>query len=397
MTAKTKDRFKEFGIPPDAFESGKPVEAQVLLYDLEQLRDLLTPGLDEGTRTAVVDALFDGIEATSEEDQLLQRARRFVFGEGELSAEDREAVTVTFPLAMEVFLAPEPMVVKDKWDISTTDGTMRVVDISDLTIEQGGYIVCSGTPLSFTCKTLTRTGNTGTNMADFNILGRTPATPSTPAPPGEATQAAKGKNGECSSAGIAGSGGQRGTSGARGTPGTPGTRGRDGIPSQETSIYILEKMTADKLTFFTQSGPGGQGGDGGPGGKGQQGGNGGDGRTCGCTGNGGGPGADGGQGGDGGAAGHGGNGVDAVANIYVQVPTQDDVPKVTQLSQLAPPGNAGNPGPGGAGGAGGSGGSGGKHNSGGGRGGTGGPGAYGAQGSPGTASGRAAQVIVQKR
>lgn len=389
-----QERFTEFGIPPDAFKSGKPVETTIIVYDIKQLKDLLDHGFNEAGRQAHVEALFDGID-TSADGGLMHRVHRSICGNDELSQEDRDVVDPVFPLQMSVYLAPEPRVVNSRWDISTPDGSLRVVELTDLRIEQGGYIVCSATPLSFTCNTLTRTGSTGTNAADFNILGVTPPQPKTPDTPGAATQAAKGKNGECSSGGIAGSGGQRGTDGKTGTDGPDGTRGSNGKASQQATIVIMKTLTAGKLTIFTQSGPGGRGGDGGQAGKGQQGGAGGDGVSCGCTGNGGGPGADGGRGGQGGRAGDGGNGVDAAMNIVVKVPQQADVDKVDWTPESAPPGNPGEPGPGGDGGDGGGGGGGGKHNSGGGTGGTAGPGPRGKQGDPGTISGKAAKVDVK--
>jgi hypothetical protein len=395
MTTLLDDRFTKFGITPEAIQSGQPIQTSVMVYDIHQLRELLDHGLSDADRQAHVDALFQDVDAAGEDQELLQRVQSFVQGAGDLSTEDHEAVAPSFPLRANVFLASGPKTINSEWDISTPDGSYQIIEITDLTIEQGGYIVCRSTPLSFTCNTLTRTGNSGTNMSDFNILGRTPPTPPTPPPPGTAGQASKGKDGECSSAGIAGSGGQRGTDGFPGTPGTPGSPAANGTPSQPATIAITNTLTADRLTVFTQSGPGGQGGNGGAGGKGQQGGNGGDGVSCGCTGNGGGPGANGGQGGVGGAAGDGGNAVDAAGNVVVKVPSTSDIGKVLPASVPAPPGNPGMPGPGGDGGGGGGGGSGGKHNSGGGNGGSGGPGGTGAQGRAGTVSGKAAQVIVQ--
>jgi hypothetical protein len=390
----SQERFTEFGIPPEAFKSGKPVETTIIVYDLKQLKDLLNHGFDDAGRQAHIEALFDGID-TSGDDGLMDRVHRHIYGNEELSQEDRDVVEPALPLPMTVFLAAEPYTVKGKWDISTPDGTLRVVEVTELTIEQGGYIVCSATPLSFTCDTVIRKGNTGSNNADFNILGATPPQPRTPDTPKTADQASKGKDGECSSGGIAGSGGQRGSDGGTGTHGTEGTRGSNGKPSQQATIVIQKALTADKLTIFTQSGPGGRGGDGGQGGKGQQGGKGGDGVSCGCTGNGGGPGANGGKGGDGGRAGNGGDGVDAAANIVVKVPHQADVNKVEPTYASAPPGEPGAPGPGGDGGAGGSGGGGGKHNNGGGPGGGANPGERGGQGDAGKTTGKPAKVDVK--
>ena len=57
----SQERFTEFGIPPEAFKSGKPVETTIIVYDLKQLKDLLDHGFDDGGRQAHIEALFDGI------------------------------------------------------------------------------------------------------------------------------------------------------------------------------------------------------------------------------------------------------------------------------------------------------------------------------------------------
>jgi hypothetical protein len=391
------DPFSQFGVPPSVI-GPDGLETTLEVYDVEQLATLVDLDLDTAGREAHFDALLDGIDTSDADpsEAMVHRLGAFVMGNGKLSDEDRAEFAPVFPLPVTTFLATDPTVINSAWDLSTPDGSLRVVNITDLIINQGGYIICKSTPLSFTCTTLTRNGNSGGAAADFNILGTIGATPGTPATPTAATQAAPGAPGDCSSGGIAGPGGGNGTQGAQGTAGTGGGPGAPGTPSQQATIAITTTLTApNQLRIFTQSGPGGQGGNGGQGGTGQQGGNGGNGVTCGCTGNSGGAGASGGQGGPGGVAGNGGNGVNAAGNIVVKVPHSSDVGNVVTNSAQAPPGGPGSPGPGGAGGAGGSGGSGGKHNDGGGNGGTGGPGAVGGQGSGGTVSGNPAQITVQ--
>ena len=399
----TIDQLQAHGIPVTAPANGGPVETKTVVHDVDQLRSLLDLGLDQQGRQAHYEALFNGIEPAATGGQaaaadggapLPQRIAAHVVGNADLSDEDRAAIAPAFPLTAHVTAAPGPITVNSKYDLSTPDGSVRIVSFTDVTLEQGGYFVCESTPLSFTCTTLTRIGTSGSSAADFNILGKTGATPATPPTPGAAGQAAPGAPGECSSAGIAGQGGGNGSSGAAGTPGTAGTNGVPGTPSMQATITIKNALTASELIVYSQSGPGGQGGIGGAGGLGQQGGNGGNGTTCGCTGNGGGSGGDGGTGGAGGAAGNGGNGVNAAGNVVIRVPTQSCVAKVRHTTEPAPPGAAGQPGPGGAGGAGGTGGGGGKNNVGGGSGGHGNPGATGSQGQPGTVSGNAAQITV---
>jgi hypothetical protein len=389
-------QLEQHGVPVSA--TSGPLETRIVVYDVDQLRSLLDHGLDEHGRRTHYQALFDGIATPDDAGaKLAQRVAAHVIGNTELSAQDRTDTAPVFPLTVHVSAGATPLVVNSRYDLSTPDGSPRIVSFSDVTLEQGGYFVCQGTPLAFTCDTLTRTGNSGSSAADFNILGRTGATPATPPVPGGASQAAGGYPGECSSAGIAGHGGGPGNPGAAGTPGTAGSPGSPGTPSMQATITIQQTLTVPAgatLTVYSQSGPGGRGGDGGQGGPGQQGGNGGNGVTCGCTGNAGGSGGDGGNGGPGGAAGNGGNGVDAAGNVVIKVPTQADVAKVSYTTAPAPPGAPGMPGPGGTPGSGGNGGSGGKGNSGGSGGGTGSYGATGPQGQPGTVTGKAAQITV---
>lgn len=395
----TIDRLEAHGIPVTAMARGGVAETKTVVHDVDQLHSLLDLGLDQQGRQAHYEALFGGTEpaaAGGEADDggaaLSQRIAAHVIGNASLSDADRAAIAPAFPLTVHVTAAAAPLTVNSRYDLSTPDGSQRIVSFTDVTLEQGGYFVCEGTPLSFTCNTLTRTGNSGSTAADFNILGKTGGTPPTPQARGAATQAGAGFNGECSSAGIAGHGGGPGNPGGPGAAGTAGAPAGLSTASMPTTITIQQALN-DPITVFSQSGPGGRGGDGGAGGPGQQGGNGGSGVTCDCTGNAGGQGGDGGPGGVGGAAGNGGNGVDA-GNIVIKVPHQPDVAKVQHTAVPAPPGAPGQPGPGGPGGAGGSGGNGGKNNMGGGNGGSGAPGATGAQGQPGTVTGKAAQITV---
>ena len=389
----TIDQLAANGIPVTAPAGGGPVETKTVVHNVDQLRSLLDVGLDQQGRQTHYEALFNGIQPAATGAQataadggapLSQRIAAHVVGNADLSDEDQAAIAPAFPLTAHVTAAPGPITVNSRYDLSTPDGSVRIVSFTDVTLEQGGYFVCESTPLTFTCKTLTRIGTSGSSAADFNILGKTGATPATPPTPAAPGQAAAGTPGECSSAGIAGRGGGNGNPGAAGTPGTAGTTGIPGTPSMQATIIIQKTLTASPLTVYSQSGPGGQGGNGGAGGPGQQGGNGGNGATCDCTGNGGGSGGDGGTGGVGGAAGNGGNGVNAAGNVVIKVPTASDVAKVQHTTEPTPPGAAGQPGPGGAGGAGGFGGSAGKNNGGGAHGGSGPSGATGSQGQPGT-------------
>ena len=343
----TIDRLEAHGIPVTAMAGGGLVETKTVVHDVDQLRSLLDLGLDQQGRQAHYGAMFDGIEAAAKGGTaeaaddggatLSHRIAAHVVGNAGLSDEDRAAIAPAFPLTAHVTAAPGPVTVSSRYDLSTPDGSVRIVSFTDVTLEQGGYFVCWSTPLTFTCQTLTRNGNSGSSAADFNILGKTGVTPPTPPTPAAAGQAAPGAPGQCSSAGIAGPGGGPGNPGAAGTPGTAGSPGSPGTSSMQATITIQRTLTASQLTVYSQSGPGGQGGNGGAGGPGQQGGNGGNGVTCDCTGNAGGPGGDGGTGGPGGAAGNGGNGADAAGNVVIRVPSNPDVAKVQYTTEPAPP------------------------------------------------------------
>ena len=131
------------------------------------------------------------------------------------------------------------------------------MSFSDVTMEQGGYFVCESTPLIFTCNTLTRTGNSGTGAADFNILGRAGAPrppPRRPAPPPGRRRV----GGECSSACIA----------RRSRPGNPGS-GNPGAgspaarlrePGHDHDPEGADPQPAHHLLAIRTGGTGGNGG-----------------------------------------------------------------------------------------------------------------------------------------
>lgn len=407
----TISQLEAHGIPVTATGTG-PLETTAVVDNVDQLHSLLDLGLDEQGRQAHYQALFSGIQpadpgsgpAAAADDggaSLADRITAHVIGNRELSADDRAEIAPVFPLTVQVAAAAGPLTVSSMYDLSTPDGSPRIASFTDVTLLQGGYFVCAGTPLIFTCDTLTRTGNSGGPAADFNITGKMGATPPTPPVPGSASQAAAGALGECSNPGVAGPGGQPGSPGAAGTPGTAGAPGNPGTPSMQATITIRQTLTitphsATALTIHSVSGLGGPGGNGGPGGEGQQGGDGGNGVSCDCTGNSGGQAGNGGPGGTGGAAGNGGNGANAAGNVVIRVPSRADIAKVSFATTPASPGAPGEPGPGGPGAAPGTPGSGGKNMSGGFEGETGSPGAAGAQGQPGTATGKPAEITVTR-
>jgi len=220
---------------------GGLVGTKTVVHDVDQLRSLLDLSLNQQGRQAHYGAMFDGIEAATGGEAaaagdggatLSHRVAAYVAGNAGLSDEDRAAIPPAFPLTAHVTAAPGPITVSSRYDLSTPDGSVRIASFTDVTLEQGGYFVCESTPLTFTCQTLTRNGNSGSSAADFNILGKAAITPT----PAAAGQAAPGAPGEWSSVGIAGNGGGPGNPGAGGTPGTAGTNGSPGTPSIQATI-----------------------------------------------------------------------------------------------------------------------------------------------------------------
>jgi hypothetical protein len=393
----------EFGVPESASDDGV-LQTTIRLNNTAQLRQLLDIGLLPERRAEHADALLDGIAAPDEYPHvaLLHRLMRNAVGNDELSEVDRADLAAAFPLTANIHTqsaTAAPMTVNYVWDVSTSDGTAKVIDLPNgIVLQDGGCIVARSTPLLFSCSSLVRTGAPPAGYSgDFNILGTKGAPVPTPPTPGAVGQAQSGAPGECSSNGIAGNGGGNGTTGQQGTTGTTGGTGNPGIASSSATITIqtaldLSGGAATHLLVATQSGPGGDGRDGGQGSPGQQGGNGGNGQTCGCTGNGGGWAAPGGKGGTGGRAGDGGNGVDAAGNITVYVPVSVSTTVVQAIPLPAIPGQPGAPGGPGQGGAAGTPGAAGKLSSPGGTADTGSPGDPGGPGSPGTIAGKPATV-----
>ena len=358
------------GTASDGTASDGTVQTRINLHNATQLKDLLDIGLSPEQRSQHADALLDGITVPGGQPgvPLLHRLIRHVIGNDELSDEDRAQLAPALPITAHVTTwappgeptkgaggtKPTTLQVDYVWDVSTPDGSLKVIDLPNgIELLDGGCIVARSTPLHFTCTSLMREGAPPAGYGDFNILGATGAPVPTPPTPPPAAQAAAGAPGQCSSVGIAGEGGGPGSPGLpQLTAGAAGLAGNNGIASAIATISITGSLgfrvaPKQQLVVATQSGPGGQGGDGGQGGPGQQGGNGGNGATCDCTGNNGGAAGPGGKGGTGGRAGDGGHGTAAVGNIAVLLPKGTSTSVVQAVSTPAPPGQPGNPGPGG--------------------------------------------------
>lgn len=396
MAATFAERVAKFGLGDPALWPGETIDAQITVQDVDHLKDILDSGMSAAERRAHAHAMFDGVtQGSDSESGLLRRVYEYVYGDSELSDEDRELVRAAFPLEVRVVAAPDKTITTP-W-VFGPSGSPVVMILGTLTINQGGCIVIGNTVLNLTMDNLIRNGTTGVpGYYDFNILGVDGQAGSNGAQPDAPGQAQNGAPGLCSSAGIAGKGGGNGKTGATGTVGGTGGEGPDGLPSLPATITIKFTIggSAPQIMIATRSGAGGAGGQGGTGAQGGKGGNGGNGVTCGCTGNSGGTGGQGGKGGAGGVGGPGGNGVDAVGNVVVNVPAAY-ASKISPVELVAGAGAGGGAGSGGPGGAGGNASSGGKHNNGGSAGGKGGPGGPGSPGRRGIRPGRPATITVQ--
>src|SRR5580704_8110090 len=107
------------GIPVTTAANGGPVETKTVVQNVDQLRSLLDVGLDQQGRQAHFNALFNGIAPATN-------------GQAAASA-------TAFPLTVSVTAAAGPLTVSSKYDLSTTDGSTRVVTFTDVVLEQGGY------------------------------------------------------------------------------------------------------------------------------------------------------------------------------------------------------------------------------------------------------------------
>ncbi len=243
--------LSSLGVPEGTGVGDGTVQTRISLHNETQLKDLLDNGLSPQQRAQHAGALLDGITAPAGQPHvpLLHALIRHVVGNDELSAADRAQLAPAFPITAHVLTqqpAAAPMQVNDVWDVSTPDGTLKVIDLpGGIELQDGGCIVARPTPLHFTCSSFTRTGSPPAGYSgDFNILGSTGApAPAPPVPPAPAAQAPNGAPGECSSAGIAGSGGQPGASGQPGAAGAAGLPGNNGIASAITTITITGKLT----------------------------------------------------------------------------------------------------------------------------------------------------------
>jgi hypothetical protein len=272
------------GTASDGTASDGTVQTRINLHNETQLKDLLDIGLTPEQRSQHADALLDGITVPAGQPgvPLLHRLIRHVVGNDELSDEDRAQLAPALPITAHVITQklaaepakgpgggtkPAPMQVDSVWDVSTPDGSLKVIDLPNgIELLPGGCIVARSTPLHFTCTSLLREGAPPAGYGDFNILGATGAAVPTPPIPPPAAQAAAGAPGQCSSVGIAGEGGGPGSPGLQsGTAGAPGLVGNNGIASAIATISITGSLgfrvtPKEQLVVATQSGPGGPGG-----------------------------------------------------------------------------------------------------------------------------------------
>ena len=251
---------------PEGTASDGTVDTSINLHNVTQLKDLVDLGLSPEQRAQHAAALLDGITAPAGQPgvSLLHRLIGHVVGNDELSQQDHAQLAAALPITAHVTTqvtpggtaqttpdgtdqtaaagtaptaaggtaqtatggtasppAGPPMQVSAVWDVSTPDGSLRVIDLPNgIELLDGGCIVARSTPLHFTCSSLTRAGAPPAGYSgDFNILGTTGAPVATPAQPPGRAQAPSGAPGTCVSASVAGEGGGNGAPGQQGTAG----------------------------------------------------------------------------------------------------------------------------------------------------------------------------------
>jgi hypothetical protein len=156
--------LSSLGVPEGTAAGNGTVQTRISLHNETQLKDLLDNGLSPQQRAQHAGALLDGITAPAGQPHvpLLHALIRHVVGNDELSTGDRAQLAPAFPVTAHVLTqqpAAAPLQVNDVWDVSTPDGTLKVIDLpGGIELQDGGCIVARSTPLHFTCSSFTRTG-----------------------------------------------------------------------------------------------------------------------------------------------------------------------------------------------------------------------------------------------
>ena len=165
----TISNLEAHGIPVTA--GGQVVKTTTVVQNVDQLRSLLDHGLDEAGREAHYQALFGGISPPP------LQSRRNGAAPAPRGARDRERGPVRRGQGTSRRRLPDDRERHRLAGGGPADGQLRyylssasgptIVTFTDVILEQGGYFVCDGTLLSFTCNTLTRNGNSGTPARRF--------------------------------------------------------------------------------------------------------------------------------------------------------------------------------------------------------------------------------------
>lgn len=388
------ERAAQLGHSRELLEQGIAIQSRIIVENVEQLRELLNPGLNKQGREKLVEELFAGIPTPGGETAagILEHVGKYLYGNADLSTTDRALIHTLFPMSITADSNPNETI-STKYELKTND-PIYIKNWGTLTLANGGCLIAYNKPIQISIDKLIRTGSPPTPFSDFNILGATGPTGTNAGAGNTGGGGDKGRDGECSSGGIAGRGGESGKTGGAGIVGGTGGTGSAGLASQSATITINSFGSTGPIFIATRSGTGGVGGIGGKGGRGGTGGKGGNGVTCACTGNGAGNGARGGTGGNGGVGGPGGNATGAAANVIVYAPSEN-ISQIFPVSAPVPPGAGGAGGAPGGGGSGGGKGTGGKHNGNGSDGSAGATGATGATGTAATQSGAPAQINIE--
>lgn len=308
------ERAAILGHDTKALEAGQQQFSEISIPDIDSFKTLVHYG--ECNEAVGLESTQSNMQtgsapasSTDEPMSITQKMHQFVHNNGSLSQADKAAMSNFFPMKVMAVSAMSATI-----DSPTTWGTSTqpiLLNYGTVTLKDTGVINIQGVAATITMDNFVRMGNAPTTMGDINILG------------------INGVDGYVGGAGPDGPSGMPNCNGGNGGYGGWGSDARDGLPSQEATINIVQSIQCSSpIIVYTSSGAGGNGGNGGRGGHG---GNGGSASPIPTIG---------GDGGNGGNGGRGGISPNAIGNVMVYV-NIGSINNVRSVSVNTPPGNGG--------------------------------------------------------
>ncbi len=319
------ERAALLGHDTAALQAGQEQYSEISVPDIDSFKALIHNGVGneqppEESTTAQTAVTVMPDSSTDEPISITQKMQQYVHNNGSLSQADRAALSSFFPMKVMAVSAQSATI-----NSPTTWGVASqpiLLNYGTVTLQDTGVINIQGVPTTITMDSFVRMGNAPTTMGDINILG------------------IRGIDGMLGGQGPTGPNGMPNCNGGNGGYGGYGSDARDGLPSQEATINIVQSIQCSSpIVVYTSSGAGGTGGNGGAGGNG---GNGGSASPIPTRG---------GDGGNGGNGGRGGTSPDAKGNVMVYV-NSAYLNNIRSVAVNTPPGSGGIGGAGGAPGSG---------------------------------------------